>query len=75
MVCENIFMAPPGPNGWRWCYEILNLKGHQNRIYYWFTSYQDFVEWVNFAYWWRCIGKGLRSRLDYLPYSKHGLKY
>ena len=46
--CDNkergpFFMAPPTPNGWRWCFqskyklcrnsqEILNLKGHQNCI-------------------------------------------
>jgi hypothetical protein len=27
---------------------------------YWFKSYRDFVEWVDFANWWSCIGKGLR---------------
>ena len=27
---------------------------------YWFNSYNAFVEWVNSAYWWSCIGKGLR---------------
>ena len=40
MVCENIFTAPPRPNGWRShkmdyvgkFEEILNLEGHQNRI-------------------------------------------
>ena len=34
---------------------------------YWFQSYGNFVEWVDFDYWWSCIGKGLpcslRSRL------------
>ena len=34
---------------------------------YWFKSYGDFAEWVDFTYWWSCIGKGmpcsLRSRL------------
>ena len=23
-------------------------------------SYGDFAEWVDFAYWWSCIWKGLR---------------
>ena len=43
MVCENIFTAPPRPNSCRWCFnhkidyvtvfkEILNPKGHLNRI-------------------------------------------
>ena len=27
---------------------------------YWFKSYGGFTEWVEFAYWWSCIGKGLR---------------
>ena len=27
---------------------------------YWFKSYGDFAEWVDFVYWWSCIGKGLR---------------
>ena len=37
MVCENIFLTPPRPNGWRWCFQsknrlcyILSLEGHQN---------------------------------------------
>ena len=25
----------------------------------WFKSYGDFAEWVYFAYWWSCSGKGL----------------
>ena len=33
----------------------------------WFQSYGNFAEWVDCAYWWSCIGKGLpcslRSRL------------
>ena len=43
MVSENIFMAPPHLNSWKWyfqpknrleynSYEILNLEGHQNCI-------------------------------------------
>ena len=35
--------------------EILNLKLH-----YWFKSYGDFAEGVDFAHWWSFIGKGLR---------------
>ena len=40
-------------------YEILNLEGHPNCI----TCLKVtviFTEWVDFAYWWSCIGKGLR---------------
>ena len=42
MICENIFTAPPHPNGCRLCFshkidyvtilEILNPNGHTNRI-------------------------------------------
>ena len=38
--------------------EILNLEG-----LCWFKSYNDFAEWVDFAYWWSCIGKGLLCSL------------
>ena len=41
--------------------EILNLESHPNRI----TAgsrvtviYSDFVEWVDFAYWWIFSGGG-----------------
>jgi hypothetical protein len=27
---------------------------------FWFKNYGDFAEWVDFAYWWSFIGKGLR---------------
>ena len=27
---------------------------------YWFKSNRDFAGGVDFAYWWSCIGKGLR---------------
>ena len=33
--------------------EILNLKGPHL-----FKSYDHYTEWVDFAYWWSCIGKG-----------------
>ena len=29
------------------------------KLLYWFKSYGDFAEWVDFAYWWSFIGKGL----------------
>ena len=29
-------------------------------MHYWFKSYADFAEWVDFDYWWSCIRKGLR---------------
>ena len=30
---------------------------------YWFRSYGDFTEWVDFDYWWSCIGKGIPCSL------------
>ena len=46
--------------------EILNLEGRQK--IYWFKSYGDFAEWVDFAYWWSCIRKGLRMQPAQLAY-------
>ena len=34
--------------------KILNLAGH----HYWFKSYGDFAEWVDFTYWWSFSGGG-----------------
>ena len=31
-----------------------------SKLHYWFKSYSDFDQLVDFAYWWSCIGKGLR---------------
>ena len=46
--------------------EILNLEEHF-KLLYWFKSYGACAKWVDFSYWWSCIGKGLtfsqRSRL------------
>ena len=30
-------------------------------LHYWFKSYGNIAEWVDFDYWWSCIGKGLRA--------------
>ena len=38
--------------------EMLNL-GRALKALHWFKSYGDFAEWVDFAYWWSFIGKGL----------------
>jgi hypothetical protein len=40
---------------------FLNPEGHQNS-HQWFKSYSHFIEGVDFAYWWSCIGKVLRLR-------------
>ena len=29
-----------------------------SKLLHWFESYGNFAEWVNFAYWISCIGKG-----------------
>ena len=39
--------------------KILFPKG-PSKLHYWFKSYDDFAEWVDFAHWWSSIGKGLR---------------
>ena len=31
-----------------------------SKLHYWFKSYGNFVDLVNFAYWLSCIGKGKR---------------
>ena len=68
MVCENIFTAPPRPNGCRWCFQsqnrlCLNFLDSKSRraskLHYWFKSYGNFDELVDFAHWWSFIGKGL----------------
>ena len=51
MVCENIFLAPPRPN--------VEDGAFSHKIDY-VTSYGDFAEWMDFAYWWSCIEEGLR---------------
>ena len=32
----------------------------ESKLHTWFKSYGDFAELVDFAYWWRCIRKGLQ---------------
>ena len=39
--------------------DILNIKVYQNCDII-LKNCGDFAEWVSFAYWWSCIGKGLR---------------
>ena len=52
--------------------EILNTE-RPSKLHYWFKSYGDYAEWVNFAHWWSFIGKGLclqpaqQACLDKLP--------
>ena len=35
-------------------------SGRASKSHGWFKSYGDFAKYVNFAYWWTFIGKGLR---------------
>ena len=32
-----------------------------SKLHYWFKSYGDFTGGVDIAYWWSCIGQGLRE--------------
>ena len=69
MVCENIFTAPPRPNGCRWCSHSWNSICHNflgesksrraSKSHNWFKRNGDFAEWVDFTHWWSFIGKGL----------------
>ena len=48
-----------------YCYTVLGCSKYPriSREYHchWFKSYSIFAEWVDFAFWWSCIRKGLRS--------------
>ena len=66
MVCENIFMEQPRPNGCRWCSHNIchNFLGESksrraSKLHNWFKSYGDFAEGVDFPNWWSFNGKGL----------------
>ena len=69
MVCENIFMAPPGPNVWRWgfrsqnrlCYNVSKCQSKGIQIALLVQKLCDFNELVNFAYWWSFSGEGSAS--------------
>ena len=41
-------------------YVTISKSRRAPKSQYWFNRYGNFAEWVNFACWWRCIGKGLR---------------
>ena len=32
-----------------------------SNLHDWLKSYGDFAAWVDYAYWWSCIGKVLRA--------------
>ena len=38
----------------------LSKSWRASKSHQWFKSYGPFTEGVDFAYWWSCIGKGLR---------------
>ena len=45
-------------------------------MHHWFKSYSAFAEWVDFAHWWSCLGKGLRSMgLRRLVFLRHSTVY
>ena len=80
MVCENIFTAPPCPNGWRCYFQWWNRLSYNfirdskswgaSKLTYWFKSYSDFSEWMDFACWWSCIGKGHNFLLNVKVYNE-----
>ena len=41
-------------------YKRLSKSWKATKLHHWFKSYGHFIEGVDFAYWWSCIGKGLR---------------
>ena len=49
----------------KWWEMVLNqILGYSKSyraytLHYWFQSYGDFAELVDFTYWWSCIGNGL----------------
>ena len=38
----------------------LSKSGRASKLHHWYKSYGHFSEGVDFAYWWSCIGNGLR---------------
>ena len=40
-------------------YRFLEISPRAPKLHYWFKSYKHFAEWLGFACWWSCIGKGL----------------
>ena len=48
--------------GWWLCCTGLGHSKLQRmtKLHNWFKSYGNFNEWVDFALWWSCIGKGLQ---------------
>ena len=39
-----------------WRFFRDSKSGRASKPLYWFKSNGNFAEWVNFAYWWSCIG-------------------
>ena len=62
MVCENIFTAPPRPNGHEIDYVTIffgdSNSWRASKLHYWFQSYNVFAEWEDFVYWWSFSREG-----------------
>ena len=64
------FTVLQSPKDQRWCIpskKLLCCTGSAyfksqriSKLSHWFKSCDSFAEWVNFAYWWSYIGKGLQ---------------
>ena len=65
MVCENIFTAPPRPNGHKIDYVTIffgdSNSWRASKLHYWFQSYSVFSEWEDFVYWWSFSREGTVS--------------
>ena len=58
MICENIFTAPPCPNGCKWCLQSWNRLNYNifgdfkswrtSQSHYWFKSYSNFADQSEF---------------------------
>ena len=43
--------------------QVLGYSKSQgiSKLHHWFKSHDDFAEWVDFAYWWSCIGSAINK--------------
>ena len=59
--CENIFMALSHPVIKLTVEGIFRYSSSwmASKLHYWFKSYYNFAEKVDFVHRWRCIGKGV----------------
>ena len=62
--CHHTLMVGDGASSHKIYYIKLDSESWRaSKLHYWFKSYSNFAEWVDFAYRWSCIGKGVRLQL------------